>query len=108
MELKAIESAETAVVYPSQSYTSHRLLVGNPGPAESTLAQGLKRLSAGKTLLARPIVVVHPVEKVEHGLSDVEDRVLRELTMAAGARKVAVWVGHELSDAEVAAQVTRA
>ena len=38
---------------------------------------------------------------IEGRLSEVEERVLRELAMGAGASKVVVWVGHELSDAEV-------
>jgi len=38
---------------------------------------------------------------IEGGLSEVEERALREVAMAAGASKVVVWVGHELSDAEV-------
>jgi len=38
---------------------------------------------------------------IEGGLSQVEERVLRELAAGAGARKVFVWVGHELSDQEV-------
>ena len=43
-------------------------------------------------LLANPI---------EGGLSEVEERALREVAIGAGASKGVVWVGHELSDAEV-------
>jgi len=43
----------------------------------------------------------------EGGLSEVEERVLRELAMCAGASKVVVWVGHELSDAEVKEKLNR-
>lgn len=48
-----------------------------------------------------PLVVIQPLEMIEDGLSEVEERVLREVAASAGARKVVVWVGHELSDAEV-------
>jgi hypothetical protein len=37
----------------------------------------------------------------EGGLSEIEDRIFRELAIGAGARRISVWVGPELSDAEV-------
>jgi hypothetical protein len=37
----------------------------------------------------------------EGGLSEVEERVLKEVAIGAGASKVVVWVGRELSDGEV-------
>jgi len=46
-------------------------------------------------------MVIHPIEMVEGGLSQVEERMFKELATAAGARKVSVWLGHELSDQEV-------
>lgn len=45
------------------------------------------------------------MERCEGGLSQVEERVLHELAAGAGARKVVVWVGAELSDGEVLAKL---
>jgi len=50
---------------------------------------------------ASPGVVIQPMEITDGGLSEVEERVFRELAMGAGAAKVVVWLGHELSDLEV-------
>jgi hypothetical protein len=41
------------------------------------------------------------MEMMEEGLCQVEERVLKELAESVGARKVILWVGHELSDQEV-------
>jgi hypothetical protein len=56
----------------------------------------------GKGLFAgSPGVVIQPLEMTEGGLSEIEERVFRELAIGAGAAKVIVWLGHELSDSEV-------
>jgi len=44
-----------------------------------------------------PRVLIQPLEMTEGGLSEVEDRLFRELALGAGARKVVIWVGKELS-----------
>jgi rod shape-determining protein MreB and related proteins len=48
-----------------------------------------------------PRIVIHPLEMVEGGLSEVEERIFREVAISAGASKVIVWVGKDLNDAEV-------
>ena len=62
---------------------------------------GLKKLYRSKALNPSPKILIHPLEMVEGGLSQVEQRVLLELAVGAGGSKVALWVGHELSDREV-------
>jgi hypothetical protein len=46
-------------------------------------------------------MLILPMEKTEGGLSQVEERVLQELALGAGARRALVWVGQELSDQEL-------
>ena len=41
------------------------------------------------------------MEMIDGGLSQVEERAFIELATGAGARKVVLWIGHELSDQEV-------
>ncbi len=108
MELKRIESGKVVKEIPQEPYTTHRLLVGNFTSANTLLTRGVKKLHEGKWLSPSPIIVIHPMEKTEFGLSEVEDRALRELAIVAGARKVSIWVGQELSDSEVIEQATRA
>jgi len=89
------------VVSAFEPFTTTRLLVGEFAIAEKYLKDGIKKLHEGRWFAASPVIVIQPLEMIEGGLSQVEERVLRELAAGAGARKVFVWVGHELSDQEV-------
>lgn len=99
--LKLLEEGESPItVVASEPFTTKRLLVGQFMTAQDALKRGFKEIFSGKWFFPSPAVVIHPLEKIEGGLSEVEDRVFKELAAGAGARKVTVWVGHELSDKE--------
>lgn len=99
--LKLLEEGATPItLVASEPFTTQRLLVGQFMAAEGTLKKGFKEIFSGKWFFPSLAVVIHPLEKIEGGLSEVEERVLKELAAGAGARKVAVWIGHELSDKE--------
>ena len=106
-ELKHIESGRLQMEVSSDPFTTERLLVGKFSTAEYVLKRGMKRLHENRWLAPSPIIVVHPMEKAENGLSEVEERALRELAIGAGARKVFVWVGNVLSDEEVIEKAAR-
>ena len=99
--VKNIEKNIEVVVIAANPFTSTRLLVGDFNNAEKLLKEILKKLYAGHWLAPSPCIVMHPMEMVEGGLSSVEERVLMELAIGAGGRKVIVWVGKELSNEEV-------
>jgi hypothetical protein len=99
--VRAIESGTQIEVAPATPFTTQRLLVGHFTNAESALRDGLREATGPGWFKPSPEVVMHPLEMVEGGLSEIEDRIFRELAIGAGARRVAVWVGPELSDAEV-------
>jgi hypothetical protein len=84
-------------------FSDHRMLVGNFSNAEALLKDGLKHIIASRFAPA-PSVLVHPMERVDGGLNQVEERLYRELALGAGARKVVVWSGAVLSDADVRAK----
>lgn len=69
--------------------------------AERLLAYVVRELFPSKLLRPAPIMHMHPLEHVEGGLTEIEERALRELAAAAGARSSLVWVGRELRDEEV-------
>ena len=99
--LKLLEDGERPItVVATEPFTTKRLLVGQFMAAERTLKKGFADIYSGNWFSPSPAVLIHPLEKIEGGLSEVEERVLKELAAGAGARKVTVWVGHELSDAE--------
>jgi hypothetical protein len=99
--VRAIESGAQIDVAPATPFTTQRLLVGHFTNTESALRDALRQATGPGWFKPSPEVLMHPLEMVEGGLSEIEDRIFRELAIGAGARRVAVWVGPELSDAEV-------
>lgn len=89
------------IISPDAPFSTERLLVGTFSNAEPALAKLIKKILPKTLIDRRPQVVIQPVSKVEGGLSEVEDRIFRELALGAGAIKAVVHVGSELSDEEV-------
>ena len=83
---------------PSAIPFSHpRTVVGEFVVADELLRRGIKSMRG----FLPPRVLVHPMEKVEGGLTQVEERVFLELAYGAGASRAAVWTGQPLGDKEV-------
>lgn len=78
-------------------FSHPRLLVSNFGYAERVLTHAIRDVHQAKFITPSPVVVMHPLEKLEGGLTDIECRVFRELAMGAGAREVHLHVGDPLS-----------
>ena len=83
-------------------FTHPRSLLSDFAVAEQVLKRFLTKLFAGRLFVPSPVVVMHPKLSPEGGLTQVEIRVLRELAIGAGARRVIVWEGRDLRDEEVA------
>jgi rod shape-determining protein MreB len=99
--LRHLESGRELAVDGKRPFSTERLLVGDFEAAQETLKQALRQAAGGGLFAVSPRVVIQPLESIEGGLSEIEERVLRELASGAGARQVAVWVGPELDDAQV-------
>ncbi|MGE5523882.1 MAG: hypothetical protein ACM3SS_09200 [Rhodospirillaceae bacterium] len=99
--LRHIESGTDTTVQSDTPFTTQRLLIGDFTAAERTLKAALKRVVNSRLISISPRVLIQPLEMIEGGLSQVEDRVLREVAIGAGASKVIVWVGSELADSDV-------
>jgi len=108
LEVRHIESGRFAQVTSDTPFTTRRLLMGDFKAAEAALRKAFAEVQAGPSYLAAPRVVMHPVEMVEGGLSGIENRVFMEVADCAGADRIAVWVGHELSDQEVLDKINAA
>nr|WP_256355246.1 rod shape-determining protein [Pseudomonas sp. PDM33] len=78
-----------------------RSLLANFSFAEMTLKLLVGRLAPRSLLKAAPVLILHPQELLEGGLTQVEIRGLYELCRGAGARKVRLWTGHELTQEEL-------
>ena len=83
----------------SAPFTTERLLIGTFQPAVDTLTEAVRK-TRGRTLMPLEMVI-QPIEKVEGGLSEVEDRLFKETAANAGSKKTIVHAGRELSDQEV-------
>lgn len=100
-QIRNLESGFDATVVAQAPFTTTRLLVGQFVVAQNTLKEALKQEAKDRLLVVSPHIVIHPLEMVEGGLSEIEERIFREVAVGAGASKVVVWLGHELNDAEV-------
>lgn len=102
--VKNLKSGQEAQGTPEIPFSTTRLLVGHYESAERTLKATLAQ-AGGASFLASPNVLMHPMEMVEGGLSQIEERVFHELAMGAGAKKVVIHVGPALRDDEVSARL---
>jgi rod shape-determining protein MreB len=74
-----------------------RTLLADFTIAEQTLRQFVVRIVPRSLFAPAPVIVLHPLEKLEGGLTQIEARALAELGRGAGARQVFVWEGPALS-----------
>lgn len=81
----------------SNPFSHPRLLINGFQKAEKVLQHGIKAVCKNKLFPPSPIVVMHPMEKLEGGITDVECRMFRELALGGGARAVYLHIGQELS-----------
>lgn len=82
---------ETRTFLPAQPFSTVRLLIGDFTAAETCLRNALKEMNAFSAFgLRKPRLRIHPKERIEGGLSEIERRVLLELGKGTGARGVEI------------------
>lgn len=103
LHLTHLESSRVAVVEADPPFSNQRLLVAEFSIADRLIAKTVQSLMPKRLafLNAAPKLLIQPLERLEGGLSQVEERILMELGMGAGARKVVVHVGEILDAAGV-------
>ncbi|MBU2886550.1 rod shape-determining protein [Gilvimarinus agarilyticus] len=77
-------------------FSHPRLLVAHFIEAEQVLSHALRSHTQFKPMLTSPIVVMHPREKLEGGVTGIETRLYQELALGAGAWQVHLHTGDEL------------
>ncbi len=82
---------------PEEPFTTDRLLVGNFKSAEKCLVGCVSALIHGKWLGKSFRAVIQPMEMINGGLCEVEERVFSELASSAGAHQVVIYLGGQLS-----------
>ena len=73
-----------------EPFSTQRLLVGNFESAWKCVEKAEKELSIKGLFKKKPKVIVVPKELIEGGVSQVEDRVFRELSMALNPSSVEI------------------
>lgn len=99
--VKHIETDNEVSMNSTAPFTTERLLVGNFFVAELLLKETIEKVYKPRWYFRTPVIVMQPTTMHEGGLSEVEERILMELAAGAGARKVVVWVGNELTNEKV-------
>lgn len=106
IRVRNIRSKAEMVVRANVPFSTGRLLVGQFLSARDTLRLAMSRISRGSFWRPAPAILMHPLDMTEGGLSEVEVRVLRELARSAGAFRVTIWTGPQLSDLQVEARMS--
>lgn len=81
----------------SNPFSHPRMLVSSFVKAEKVLMHGIRAVHANRIISPSPVIIMHPVEKLEGGITDIECRVYRELALGAGGRQVHLHIGDALS-----------
>ena len=99
-KIKAIGKASRNCIGPGveviNPFKHSRSMVSSYTHAEKMLRQAFKSIFTN-VFQAAPRVVMHQLEKNEGGLTDIEQRVLTELALRAGAREVVVYQGSRIN-----------
>ena len=74
----------------SEPFSTQRLLVGNFDAAWKCVEEAEKKLSIKGLFKRKPKVIVVPKELIEGGISQIEDRVFRELSLGFNPSSVEI------------------
>jgi len=103
-QVRNVEDARSVQRHATPAFSSHGKLIEDFRAALACLKPALSE-ARGSGFALSTAVVIHPLERIGETLTQVEERLFRELAIGAGATKVIVWVGAPLSDAEVKAKI---
>ena len=78
-----------------------RSLVSDFTVAEQLLKTVVRQVLGSALLRVAPRIVIYPLGDPAGGFTQIERRAIREMALGAGASKVIVWVGRNLSDQEI-------
>lgn len=94
--VKNVDTDHSIVVDRNLEFASPRMLIADFTMAQHQLKAAVKSLRRG-AFAPSPQILIHPMEQIEGGVTQVEYRVFVELALGAGAAKAGVHVGPVLS-----------
>jgi hypothetical protein len=107
MHLTHLQSGRELHLPADPPFSNQRLLVADFAAAERLLQRAIGQLLPKRflRLSVPPQLLIQPLERLEGGLSQVEERILLELGLGCGARKVRLHMGPVLDSAGVLAKL---
>ena len=100
-EAKAMEDQkDMRVVNP---FSHPRTPLSDFTVAEMLIKGFIRKLSGKKLSVLSPLMVLHLATELEGGITQIENRALKELGVAAGAKWCCGWIGPDLTDEQVIA-----
>jgi rod shape-determining protein MreB len=100
-----VQKDKSLEVQASTPFSTDRLAIGNFAPALETLKKALVQISPKSLFRVSPKLIMHQLYPVDDELSQVEERVLRELAVFAGSRQIYIWSGNPLSKEQLLGKV---
>lgn len=97
---------ESTVSEEHAAFSHPRSLIGQFVEGQQALTRALAKAYPTKLLTRRPRMVIHAKELIEGGLTQIEERALMEMGLGAGAVKVKIWQGADLSPQQLE-EITR-
>ena len=104
IDIRNVGDGQTYRATASPPFSHPRMLVGDFTAAQACL-KTLAEQARGSGFTLKTEMLIHPMEKLDGGLTQIESRVFAELAAGAGASRVVVWSGAQLSDGEVVAKL---
>ncbi|PHV11778.1 hypothetical protein CSQ89_09050 [Chitinimonas sp. BJB300] len=92
LEVKLSDEGASAFGHP-------RTMLANFTHAQRVLSESLAQL--GRPFLGYTSVLMHPLDRLEGDITQIEARALKELGYCVGARRCVVWVGRVLTQQEL-------
>jgi actin-like ATPase involved in cell morphogenesis len=89
VEVTDLKTGKTVSQQATRPFSSTRNIVSNFNNANEAIESALKELGLRKSFFLLSFkILIHQLEGLEGGLSDIEKRALRDLAEMAGANKV--------------------
>ena len=99
-ECDRAQSKDPSKIQVYNAFKHPRTFLSNFEFAEATLRYFINKIIQRKILI-RPVIVLHPTEKLDGGITQIEFRGLMELGTSIGGKKVFIWKGHTLTNREL-------
>jgi len=99
-ESAKIQAQDPAKIQIYNAFKHPRTFLSHFELAEATLRYFICKIGSRKIML-RPIIILHPTENLQGGITQIEYKALIELGVSIGGRQVFVWTGRPLTNKEL-------